>query len=115
MDNEPILKWETEYKKGFSKPLILITLAGGENYAYALTKRINIVTRGHISISTSNIYPILKSLRDDSLIKESRSKENKRVMYSLTNKGKDFLFQLNESMMDFIELMLKINKQIQGD
>lgn len=111
MEDEQILKWETEYKKGFAKPLILIMLGEGENYAYALTKRINTVTRGQISISTSNIYPILKNLSDDSLITESRSKENKRVMYSLTKEGKAFLVQLNESMQDFIELMLKITKE----
>ncbi|MFX1376158.1 MAG: helix-turn-helix transcriptional regulator [Promethearchaeota archaeon] len=102
------LRWETEYKKGFAKPLILFMLADRDDYAYSLTKRINSITRGHINIATSNIYPILKSLRDTSLIKKTRSIGEKRVVYSLTAKGHEFLDQIKTSMKDFMEIFLRL-------
>ncbi|MFX1346301.1 MAG: helix-turn-helix transcriptional regulator [Promethearchaeota archaeon] len=105
---DQFLRWETEYKKGFAKPLILLMLKDQDDYAYALTKRINVITRGHINIATSNIYPIIKSLRDSSLIKESRLKGQKRVMYSLTDKGQEFLAQIKTSVKDFMEIFLEL-------
>jgi DNA-binding PadR family transcriptional regulator len=105
---DQFLRWETEYKKGFAKPLILLMLADRDDYAYALTKRINTLTRGHINIATSNIYPILKSLHDSSLIKKSGSIGKKRVVYSLTDKGHEFLAQIKTSMKDFMEIFLSL-------
>jgi len=47
-------KWQTEFKKGFSKPLILFTLAEIErSYAFLLTKKILETTKGQISITGS--------------------------------------------------------------
>jgi PadR family transcriptional regulator PadR len=112
MSNALLLqKWETEYKKGFSKPLILFTLAEIEkSYAFLLTKKIQEMTKGQISITGSNIYPILSSLENDDLIL-SQPDETNRKYYELTEKGKQFLRQLENSIKDFNETILKIVDQ----
>lgn len=101
-------KWATEYKKGFSKPLILFTLAEVEkSYPYRLTKKILELTKGQISISGSNIYPILSRLEKDNLIL-SKTDEDERKYYQLSDNGRDFLKQLGLTIQEFHEIMLEI-------
>ena len=113
-DDLLLAKWQTEYKKGFSKPLILFTLAEvGKSYAYLLTKKILELTEGEISIAGSNIYPMLNKLEKDDLL-VSRLDESERKYYELSSNGKDFLRQLEESMKEFNQKMIKIIKKNQN-
>jgi len=115
MTDEILLKWVTEYKKGFSKPIILFALSKKENYPYMLTQEITKRTKGHISIAGSNIYPILKNLVNEGLIQkekvakptksENTSKKQFRSVYSLTTKGEDLLENLKGSLGEFIGIM----------
>jgi DNA-binding PadR family transcriptional regulator len=101
-------KWQTEYKKGFSKPLILYTLGKVQkSYPYLLTKKIVEITRGQISIAGSNIYPVLSKLEKDGLI-VSQEDENQRKFYELSESGQKFLEDLMESLKEFNEIMLEI-------
>ena len=69
-------QWEAAFRKGFAKPMILQILHDeGESYPYKLTKQIPKLTFGMLTMATSNIYPILKSLKDDGLICEKEVKE----------------------------------------
>jgi len=109
-DDLLLAKWQTEFKKGFSKPLILFTLAEiGRSYAFFLTKKILELTNGEISIAGSNIYPMLSKLEEDNLI-VSQLDENDRKFYRLTDSGKKFLEQLEKSIKDFNEIMLELIK-----
>ncbi|MFX0205910.1 MAG: PadR family transcriptional regulator [Candidatus Hodarchaeota archaeon] len=113
--HELLPKWTTEYKKGFSKPFILLTLAKKSNYPYSLTREINTLTNGQIVITGSNIYPILKDLVDEKLIKKekvvkpSKSGENAkkqfRSVYSLTKNGEDLIVDLKRSLKEFAEII----------
>jgi len=108
-------KWVTEYKKGFSKPLILFTLAEiGRSYAYLLTKKILELTNGEISIAGSNIYPMLAKLEEERLI-VSQPDESDRKFYKLTENGKEFLKQLEKSIKKFNEIMLELTNKSKGD
>ncbi|MFX0015808.1 MAG: PadR family transcriptional regulator [Promethearchaeota archaeon] len=98
-------KWETEFKKGFSKPFILLTLAEKPNYPYQVTKTIIGRTKGQIAIAGSNIYPILKTLEDGGLISSQKDKQTKKRMYSLTEKGREFLIPLLQSMTEFTQIV----------
>ncbi len=110
-----LLKWVTEYKKGFSKPIILLALAKKENYPYNLTREITEKTKGHIAIAGSNIYPILKNLVNEGLIQkekvakptksENSSKKQFRSVYSLTTAGEELLEDLKGSLKEFIGIM----------
>ena len=71
------------------------------NYAYALTKSIFAETEGKITIQTSNIYPILKSLKDDNLITEDSSSNPTHTMYKITEAGKEVLSQFSERIRNF--------------
>jgi DNA-binding PadR family transcriptional regulator len=109
LSNDLLLqKWQTEFKKGFSKPLILFTLAEvGRSYAYLLTKKILELTNGEISIAGSNIYPMLTKLEMDDLL-VSKLDENDRKFYELSASGKEFLRQLGLSMKNFNQIMLEL-------
>jgi DNA-binding PadR family transcriptional regulator len=61
---------------------------------------------GMLTMATSNIYPILKSLKDDGLICEIGEKERK-IMYSLTKQGETFLEEVKMSITEFLTVMLK--------
>ncbi|MHA2495662.1 MAG: PadR family transcriptional regulator [Candidatus Hodarchaeales archaeon] len=98
-------KWETEFKKGFSKPLILLNLADHPNYPYQVTKTISEKTKGKITIAGSNIYPILKKIEDDGLIAGKKDEDSKKRVYTLTHDGTEFLASLKHSMKDFIEII----------
>jgi DNA-binding PadR family transcriptional regulator len=101
-------KWTTEFKKGYSKPLILFTLSKVEkSYAYLLTKKILELTKGEISIAGSNIYPMLSKLERDNLI-TSQLDESERKFYTLTQKGTDFLKNLETEIQKFNSIMLEI-------
>jgi len=102
-----IIQWEAAFRKGFAKPIILQILKDeGESYPYKLTKQIPKRTLGMLTMATSNIYPILKSLKDEELIYEIGEKE-KKIMYGLTEKGQSFLKELKVSITEFLTIMLK--------
>lgn len=115
---ETLQKWETEFKKGFAKPFILLTLAKKPNYAYSLTREINVNTNGQIAITVSSIYPILKHLQDEELIEGKKEpkptkqqsidkKPQFRTVYSLTSKGGQLLNSLSKSLENFSKIIIK--------
>jgi DNA-binding PadR family transcriptional regulator len=99
---EIIPKWQIEFKKGFARPLILMVLAKKENYPYQIAKEIFQMTNGELSIATSNIYPILKSLKDLKLISERKDESSRRIFYNLTENGVILLNGLVESVETFL-------------
>ena len=102
-----IHQWEAAFRKGFAKPIILqILYDEGESYPYKLTKQIPKRTMGMLTMATSNIYPILKSLKDDGLIVELGEKERK-ILFGLTKQGQSFLEELKVSVIEFLAIMLK--------
>ena len=55
-DDSLIDQWESAFRKGFAKPMILKILNDeGSSYPYKLTKQISQKTMGMITIATSNI------------------------------------------------------------
>lgn len=107
-DTDLILKWTVEYKKGFAKPLLLRVLARKSNYPYQITKEILHMTNGQVNIATSNIYPILKNLKESGLISEHRDENSRRIMYDLTNQGVKLMQHVQTSMEVFLTDMLRI-------
>ncbi|UCG03390.1 MAG: PadR family transcriptional regulator [Candidatus Heimdallarchaeota archaeon] len=112
---EQLVKWTTEYKKGFAKPFILLSLAKKTNYPYSLTREINSLTKGQIAITGSNIYPILKDLVDEGLINKEKvpkpskrsdtAKKQYRSEYSLTKEGEELIVDLKQSLKEFVDII----------
>lgn len=114
---DPLKKWIIEFKKGFSKPLILLTLAEVEkSKAYQLTKLISKLTNEEIDINASNIYPMLAKLEEEQFVK-SEIDEDERKFYTLTEAGKRFLDRLKTSIEKFNSTILDIinEKQTLGE
>ena len=98
-------QWEASFRKGFAKPMILQILFDEKtSYPYKLTKQISQKTMGLLNVATSNIYPILKDLKDEGLILEIEEQERK-IMYQLTEEGFKFLNELRESIINFLAMM----------
>ena len=107
-DDLLLQKWQREYKKGYSKPLILFTLAKvKKSYPFPLTEKLKELTNGQISIVGSNIYPLLSKLEEEELI-EFKKDDSDRKVYQLSEKGKDFLKNLGLTIQEFNENMLEI-------
>ena len=98
-------KWETEFKKGFSKPFVLLSLFKEPNYPYGIIKAIKEKTNKKFEIAGPNIYPILTKMEKMGLIAGEQDEETKKKTYTLTNEGKVFLASLKESMKEFIEVI----------
>lgn len=107
-------RWQIEMKKGYAKPLILKILSRGENYPYQLTKEINEISGGQISIATSNIYPILRDLKNSGLIDEITSENSRRIFYQLSDKGINLLDEIQTQMVNFVDLIQFIFKENEG-
>jgi len=98
----PIEKWQTAYRKGFAKPIILSILYNEEeSYPYRITRQISEKTFGQLTIAPSNIYPILKELVNEGLIDE-KGLEERRIMYSINQDGKTFFEDLSTHMCQFL-------------
>ena len=94
-------KLETEFKKGFTKPLILTLLGEKKNFAYALAKDISKRTKGRINIAVPNIYPILKDLHKNGLVIRRKSDGSKRIFYELTADGVELGKKIKQSIFSF--------------
>lgn len=112
MSGESLERWEREYRKGFTKPLLLKMLSKGRSYPYKLVKTIEEVTEGSIKIATTNIYPTLRNLTDSGLVTKSEDEGSTRTYYELTTAGKAFLAEVERSVNDFVRLM---DKTLLGD
>ncbi|MHA2173803.1 MAG: PadR family transcriptional regulator [Candidatus Hodarchaeales archaeon] len=115
-DTDIILKnWILQVKKGFSKPIILLTLANNPNYPYRLTKDISDKSNNQIVIAGSNIYPILKDLTDEGLVVKEKivkptkgtdsSKKQYRSVYSVTDSGMKLLDDFKPQLGDFLNII----------
>jgi len=103
-----LLKWEKEFKKGFSKPFVLLALTKEPHYPYQIIKTISGETRGKVIIAGSNIYPILRTLTEEGFISSRKDEESQKKFYSLTEDGYEFLIMLEESMTEFIDLVKEL-------
>ena len=114
-DDSLIDQWESAFRKGFAKPMILKILNDeGSSYPYKLTKQISQKTMGMITIATSNIYPILKDLKDEGFIMDVEEKDGK-IMYQLTEEGKIFLNGISRSILNFFCIMTKNFAFVKGE
>jgi DNA-binding PadR family transcriptional regulator len=69
-------------------PLILSILAEGENYGYAIIKRVHDLSSGHMQWTDGMLYPVLHRLEQQKLIRsfERRSKQGRHRRYYRLNK-----------------------------
>jgi PadR family transcriptional regulator PadR len=74
-----------------AKPIILSLLLSGESYGYQILQRVRRVSGGKVEWSSAMLYPVLRRLEKDGLVRSEWrvSDENRmRKYYALTARGR---------------------------
>lgn len=90
---------DIQLKKGLLELLVLASLKYEDSYGYVINQEISDV----IDISESTLYPILKRLEQQNLVRTYQTTYNSRIRkyYQITKPG---LSKLKESQIDFVEM-----------
>lgn len=89
--------------QGYLKISVLRILSGRDMSGYDLMKEINSMIG--IKPSPGSLYPLLKDLKEKKLI-QSRD-QNRKIIYSITKKGKKTLAEMSEKRKDVLKVMEK--------
>jgi PadR family transcriptional regulator PadR len=101
---------KAQMRKGILEYAILLTIARGEIYASDILKELK---QDNLIVVEGTLYPLLSRLKSEELLKYSWKESTlgpPRKYYGLTEKGKKFLEQLNETWEDLsksIESLIK--------
>ena len=100
-----------QYKKGVIELCILSSLRKRDMYGYELSEDIS----DKIDISDGTVYPILRKLKSDGLVKTYLSEESggpPRKYYSLTQTGAETFSRDAKEWLSFTET---VNKMLKGE
>ena len=98
-----------QYKKGVIELCILAILNKKDMYGYELSEYIS----KNIDISDGTVYPILRKLKADGLVKTYLCEDSggpPRKYYSLTQTGKEEFINNSSEWISFTETVNKILK-----
>ncbi|SRR5690554_6235054 len=102
---------EAQMRKGILEYCILSILNNGEAYTSDILKELK---EGKMIVVEGTIYPLLNRLRTAKLLTyrwEESSSGPPRKYYSLTEKGEQFLEQLERSWNELTQAVNKITKK----
>jgi len=105
---EIVETFDTTMKKGFMSGLILLVIQKEASHGYKIQKEIEELTLGEWKPTSSNIYPLLESLKNKELIAciESDVTGRQKKIYEITSKGQDtvkMLVQKHQNMVESIK------------
>ena len=86
---EIVLLWIKQMQKGYLKLATLFALVREPLHGYHLMKRIDEMTLGFITPTAGGIYPALRELETEGLIKGKWKTPERRKVYEITEKGRD--------------------------
>jgi PadR family transcriptional regulator PadR len=92
--------------KGSLKTIILKLLKEeGPMHGYAITLKVEELTRGKMKLTYGSLYPVLHKLENEgALITESENFNNRiRIYYRLTPKGQTIVAEKIKELNEFIE------------
>lgn len=101
---EIALLWREQMKRGYLKISILSVLIKGSLHGYKIGKHIEEVTLGLLTPTAGAIYPTLKDLEKNDLIKgEWKTGEKRRIkIYEITERGKEVFRKAVEKHFNII-------------
>jgi PadR family transcriptional regulator, regulatory protein PadR len=79
-----------------STPIVLAILSEGDSYGYAIIKRVQEVSGGHMEWTDGMLYPVLHRLERLGLVKARwalAESGRRRKYYRITSRGKDQLIE----------------------
>lgn len=100
-----------QYKKGVIELCILSVLKKRDMYGYELSEYISRT----IDIADGTVYPILRKLKKEGLVKTYLSEESggpPRKYYSITQTGKD---EFEADSKEWLEFAETVNKLLKGE
>lgn len=98
-----------------ANPIILSILQKGDNYGYEIVQRVKVATDGQIAWKEASIYPVLKKLENNGLIKsywKVIENERPRKYYTILSAGEK---QLNENMREWKLMQNVFTKLLAAD
>lgn len=96
-----------QYKKGVIELCVLAILNKKDMYGYELSESIS----KKIDISDGTVYPILRKLKSDGLVKTYLSEDSggpPRKYYSITQTGKEQFERDSAEWLDFVNVVNRI-------
>ena len=100
-----------ELLRGSLKTILLKVLKEeGPMHGYALTRKVEELTRGEIKLTFGAIYPVLHKLENDGILVTASDNYNNRVRiyYALTDKGQSLVIEKIKELTEFIESLKSI-------
>lgn len=100
-----------QYKKGVIELCILSVFKKRDMYGYELSEYISRT----IDIADGTVYPILRKLKEEGLVKTYLSEESggpPRKYYSITQTGKD---EFEADSKEWLEFAETVNKLLKGE
>jgi PadR family transcriptional regulator PadR len=100
-----------EIIKGSLKTIVLKLLKEeGPMHGYAITRRVEEITRGNMKLTYGALYPVLHKLESEGvLVTTSENFNNRtRIYYSLTQKGDAIVVEKIRELTEFIESLQSI-------
>jgi DNA-binding PadR family transcriptional regulator len=94
-------------------PLVLSVLAEGENYGYALIRRVRELSGGNIEWTEGMLYPVLHWMEDEGMIDsewQQADSNRRRKYYRLRKEGRKALQRQQEQWMSVHETFAKLWK-----
>ncbi len=82
-------------------PIILSILSESDNYGYEIVQRVKDISNGEIKWKEASIYPVLKKLENNGMIKsywKTMDNQRPRKYYTLLSEGKE---QLNQNIHEW--------------
>jgi PadR family transcriptional regulator PadR len=101
----------SELLKGSLKTIVLKLLKeNGRMYGYEITRKVEELTAGKISLTYGALYPVLHKLESEGiLITEPENFNNRiRIYYSLTPKGDSVVAEKIKELTEFMESLQRI-------
>lgn len=97
--------------KGSLKTIVLKLLKElGPMHGYALTGKVEEMTRGKIKLTYGALYPLLHKLEKEGILVTASENFNNRIRiyYALTDKGQSVLIEKVNELNEFIESLQRI-------
>jgi PadR family transcriptional regulator PadR len=100
-----------EILKGSLKTIVLKLLKEeGPMHGYAITKKVEDLTKGNVKLTYGALYPVLHKLKKEgALVTATEIRNNRtRIYYALTPKGDKVVVEKIKELTEFIESIQNI-------
>ncbi|MEO0583534.1 MAG: PadR family transcriptional regulator [Bacteroidota bacterium] len=110
MDNEFLVKWHTQVKKGLLSYVVLNIISKKSCYGLEIIKEVKAIV--DINIAEGTLYPLLNRLKKGELVEAKWVEQGSgipRKYYNLTKEGEQILIQMKEYWEEINQSISKLS------